>query len=363
MEIPLPGANELDILIVIDNSPAMAGHTARVSTAALTLGSILTTLEGGVPQLHLGVITTDLGTRGGPEIDVTGPGGCSTNGGMGTLTTSGAAVTGKYISDIRQSDGSRTRNYTGGLEQTIENMIHVGTNGCAYAQPLEAAKRALNNNAANAGFLRERAYLLVVFVSASDDCSFTTSDFLMNATTTDTSRCQTNTAGLASVESFAQFVKSLKTDPSKVLVVGLDGPIPADPNCAATPATRLRAFLGQFPNRNDEASLCGSQPGDAFTLLAQLQKTTLGIPCWSVPLADLDPVAPGLQSECAAELQTPTDTIVMPRCAPGLSKACYSIVEEPQGCSESGLSTKLDHFDAYRGLGAKAVIECIAKDP
>jgi hypothetical protein len=81
-----------------------------------------------------------------------------------------------------------------------------------------------------------------------------------------------------------------------------------------------------------------------------------------VPLADRDPVAPGLQAECAAELETPTNTIVMPRCAPGLSKACYSIVEDEQACTETRLSAKLDHYDDYRGLGAKAVIECAAAE-
>ncbi|MBA3459609.1 MAG: hypothetical protein H0T46_06595 [Deltaproteobacteria bacterium] len=358
MELPLPPTNELDILIVVDNSPAMGSHGARVATAGTVLGDVLQTLQGGVPDLRVGVVTTDLGTRGGAVIGVTGQGGCSTNGDMGLLTTSGAPVTGAFLSDAPQRDGSRTRNYTGGLSQAIAKMMDVGSGGCAYVEPLEAAKRAL---ATNAGFVRERAHLMFLVVTANDDCSFMSSDFLAGASTADTSRCQTNAAGLTSVESYAQALKALKSDPGKVLVASLDGEWPGNPGCTVAPAPRLRSFLMQFPNRNGYGAFCGAAD-NAFGVLALLPKRTLGIPCWPVPLADLDPIAPGLQAECAAELQTPDVTIVIGRCSPGSTEPCYSIVEEA-GCDGSGLTTQLEHIDVFRGSNGKAVIECVAEEP
>ena len=41
----------------------------------------------------------------------------------------------------------------------------LGAGGCGFEQHIEAAKRALNNNPANAGFLRPNAYLAIIFIA------------------------------------------------------------------------------------------------------------------------------------------------------------------------------------------------------
>jgi hypothetical protein len=199
--------------------------------------------------------------------------------------------------------------------------------------------------------LREDAYLYVVYLSAGDDCSFDAAAFLDGASTGDTSRCQT-TSGLLVAAGFAADLKTLKPDPSKVLVAAITG--------AATPP-RFHALAAQFPNRATESTLDAQSPSDAFVLLAQLVKTTLGETCWNSPLADLDPAAPGVQPECTGQLHTTTDDFSMQRCAPGLTTICYSIVEDPQSCPDTNLRVALDHTDDYRVAGNTAIIECLVE--
>jgi len=352
MEIPLSGPSPLDVLFVIDDSPAMAGKTERVAAHMDAFAAVMTSLVYA-PDLHVGVITTDLGTSNatslGTPIGAVGQGGCAGSGKAGNLVLNGAPVQGTYLADAPDEAGHQ-KNYTGDLGAALRQMANVGSGGCAYARPLEAARRALANNPANTGFLRPDAYLVVVHITAVDDCSFSGSTFLDGATTTDTSRCQIT--ALASTETFATQLKATKTDPSKVLALEV--------TAGASP--RLHAFAAAFPNRSAETSLLDSDPSLAFSLIAQLQKVTLGLPCWEVPLADVDAAAPGLQAECTAELSAKGESIALKRCAPGLGAPCYAIVEE-SACEQSGLSTKIEHVDGYRGLPATATIECLSEAP
>jgi len=51
---------------------------------------------------------------------------------------------------------------------------------CVFSQPLEAMHRALDNNPANFGFLRENAYLAVFFMVIHDDCSARDPNYLFD---------------------------------------------------------------------------------------------------------------------------------------------------------------------------------------
>lgn len=354
MEIPIGGTNQIDVLFVIDNSPAMAGKTERVAAHMTAFADVMATLVGGVPDLHVGVITADLGTTGsdgttGAAIGTAGQGGCAGTGDRGVLRVGTAPIVGHYLSDAPVETG-RQRNYTGELAPALVAMADVGTSGCAYARPLEATTRALAlGHLDNTGFLRESAYLAVIHISASDDCSFSAASFLAGATTTDTTRCQG--AGLVDASALASALRAKKSDPTKILVAEV----------TAASAPRLHAFASAFPNRSTETSLLDGDPGLPFVLIAQLQKVTLGVACWDAPLADLDPVAPGLQAECAAQIHTPIDDFAMKPCAPGLDTACFQIVENPVACTTTHLSTNLSHIDSYRGMGASAVIECLVE--
>jgi hypothetical protein len=353
---------DLDVLFVIDNSPAMTDKQRNLTNSFLNFLDVLATADDGLPNLHLGVVSSDLGTKGaldaqpGPAIG-TGPGACSGNGLAGVLQTNGTTlVTGPYISDVMASDGTRTTNYVGSLASAFAAIATVGSDGCGFEQHLEAAKRALNNNPSNAGFMRPDALLALVFVQDEDDCSLAHSSLLdvdtsvlgplqsfrcnrfghtcaqggatpddMNAVGPK-SGCSSNEASayLTHVADYVSFFKGLKDDPMQVIVAGIAGPpspyevelrvpdggttaIPAVTHACtyagatapevADPAVRLGQFLGQFPNRNTFSTVCAQDLSGALTQAAQLITTVMGSMCVDRPI-DLDNSTPGPQVDC-----------------------------------------------------------------
>ncbi|HPH70662.1 MAG TPA: hypothetical protein PLF40_33150, partial [Kofleriaceae bacterium] len=107
----LPAAmnRDLDILFVVDNSDSMqAAQTSLIANFQQFI-SVIKSVEGGLPNLHIGVATTDMGTRNGGSV-----GGCVASGDNGGLKTGGLAFTGgvNYISDVADpATGARIINY------------------------------------------------------------------------------------------------------------------------------------------------------------------------------------------------------------------------------------------------------------
>src|SRR5688572_6326890 len=100
----------LDILFVIDDSPSMNDKQAALAAAFPRMIDVLAQLDGGLPNLHIGVVTSDMGTSASgslpsPAIGVLGQGGCSGRGDDGRLQMI-AGMTGTYLSDIA-SNGTR----------------------------------------------------------------------------------------------------------------------------------------------------------------------------------------------------------------------------------------------------------------
>jgi hypothetical protein len=217
--VPQSMDRALDLLFVIEN----ASHSMSPAQQILAdqFPAITTNLRnaiGGLPDLHLGVVTSDLGT-GSYLIGTCQPGGDD-----GALQTGGCAnPTGgaPYLIDVaprgcdvtREANNTcpahdcaqshcaheptttlvidsltscpRCRNYTGEtLEEAFVCLADVGTQGCTFSQPLEALHRALDpDHPANSGFLRERAYLAAVLVSDEDDCSASDPQLFDNSAT------------------------------------------------------------------------------------------------------------------------------------------------------------------------------------
>jgi len=263
-DIPVTVNRDIDILFVIDDSPSMLDKQTNLKNNFPSFIDVLNTIQGGLPNVHLGVVTSDVGTSAedgtmAATIGSTGMGGCSGMGKMGNLQTNGTTlVSGAYISDIKAADGSRSVNYTGKLEDAFSAIASVGAGGCGFEQHLEAAKRALSNNAANSGFLRQSAYLALIFIQDEDDCSLAKSTLLGGDTATlgplQSFRCNRfghvceingsnptemnmtgnkgtcNSAEAMSggdevkVSDYVTFFKGLKTDPNNVIVAAIAGP-------------------------------------------------------------------------------------------------------------------------------------------
>jgi hypothetical protein len=193
----------VDILFVIDNSESMADEQAMLQGHFPALLTVLRNMQGGLPNLHFGVTSTDLGTS--PyQIPSCGPGGDAGNLLTGSCTNPALVP---YIVDVAPSgceitqdasgcsahtcsqahcahepsthfviDGNncpRCRNYAGeSLEDVYSCLTSLGIWGCDFEQPLEAMVQALDSaNTHNAGFLRDNALLAVVFITDEDDCS------------------------------------------------------------------------------------------------------------------------------------------------------------------------------------------------
>lgn len=155
--------NQIDVLFVVDDAPSMSVKLATLRAALPQLASRLDAYAAGglSVSLHVGVVTADLGAGPAalPQF------GCRP-GGDGAVLRATAGV--RFI-DVDQVTGN---NNVGDVPAALAALMDVGTSGCEFRHPLEAAYRALHDQIPdNAGFLRPEALLSVVFVSDADDCS------------------------------------------------------------------------------------------------------------------------------------------------------------------------------------------------
>jgi hypothetical protein len=222
---------DVDILFVIDNSISMAEEQTALLAQFEDLMSVLEEISGGLPNIHVGVTSTDLGTA---PYNL---GGCTIqNGDNGKLLTGSCVnpVNQNYIVDIEPKgcviekndtdacvsddcaqancdqnafmDGEgnptepsglllytdskgcpRCRNYNNqSLNEVFSCIGDLGVTGCGFEQTLEAMDRAIyNTSGLNDGFLRDSAYLSIFFISDEDDCSAESNGSIFNDINTD----------------------------------------------------------------------------------------------------------------------------------------------------------------------------------
>lgn len=396
-DIPVTVNRNIDILFVIDDSGSMADKQNNLASNFPNFVNVLNTIEGGLPDVHIGVVSSDMGTKGldgapGPGVGTVGQGGCANSGDDGRLQTSGAPLSmgSTFISDIKQTDGSRLRNYTGDLAQVFGQMARVGATGCGFEQHLHSMQRSLQNTTANPGFLRPDAFLAVIFIADEDDCSMQSASLLaagdtgplgplqsfrctqfgvtcaVGGQTTDQMKAlgvkdqcspNDNSQYLAKVSGFVSYLKTLKTDPSKVIVAGIMGTTepfavetrqingqnqvalahsctyqsPTGPQ-VADPPIRIKFFLDQFPNRSTFTTICQPDLSGGLQQIAQLLKTALGNPCIEGKLAE--PIDCSV-SDVTNYLKPNQSEKVLPQCDASASvKPCWRITKDAMKCPE-----------------------------
>ena len=302
-QIPMAVNRQLDLLFVIDSSPAMAPYADTVRTNLGRFVDVLRNQPAGFPDLRLGVVTTDLADDGRLR---------------GTT-----GLTGNFIVDTIAADGTRLHNYAGELSDVLARMTDVGTAG-GPAQPLVAARRALENPM-NRSFLRDNAYTAIYWITATD-------------------AADTDLVG------YEQFFKQLHVDPSKVIVAGVLGD-----------GSRMPAFLDRFPNRSARASIAALDWTSVFEIITQTYKTTLGSPCIEGPLLDVDPVMPGPQYECAAWIDYEIGGAVLRPCDGTLTGSCWKIVEDKQTCIGESALLKIEQLPQDLPGQAMLNLECLSR--
>jgi hypothetical protein len=166
---------EVDILVMIDNSPEMTEMQEKLYAQ---LPSFIQTLQNlpVPPSLHLAVVSSDMGAPGDSTASIS----CTARGDQGEFQ---AAPRGTCLNTTLSagatfiSDADMMPNYTDPLVSVVQCIALLGDKGCGFEHQLASIDRALGADglgpapSQNAGFLRPEAALVILMLTNEDDCS------------------------------------------------------------------------------------------------------------------------------------------------------------------------------------------------
>jgi len=244
---PGPGQG-VDILVVVDNSGSMSAEQEILKNAFPALIRALLDppvdpetgqrVHEPIRDLHLGVISTDLGTAG---FNVQT---CEDNLLVGDdailqHAPNGAGCGASYplYLDYSVADGAPPD--LTAMEAITDDfgcIAALGTSGCGFEQQLEAARRALLVQAEpggpNDGFLRADTIVVILFITDEEDCSAQdpTMFDISSLTYGVNLRCYYEKSKLFPVSRYAADFRSLRSNPDDV-VVGMIVGVPPIPGC------------------------------------------------------------------------------------------------------------------------------------
>jgi MYXO-CTERM domain-containing protein len=163
----------LDILFMIDNSSSMSTTQAKLLAQDPSFMKVLQGFPNGLPNIHVAVISSDLGAQTDTAIGCTptGDSGVFQSTPRGTCTSTTLSSGATFISNV-----GGDANYTGKLEDVFSCIAYLGSQGCGFEHQLAAVARALGADGMpaptqNAGFLRPDAELAIILLTNEDDCS------------------------------------------------------------------------------------------------------------------------------------------------------------------------------------------------
>jgi hypothetical protein len=257
---PPPPVRDVDILFMVDNSGSMAEEQASLAAQLPRLVQVLTsgdrTGDGPTPDdftpirdLHLGVVTSDMGVGG-----FTVPS-CSASpafGDDGVLRTQGnpsdPTCMATYPSFLAYVPGAAMET-PGEFGARFGCVAVAGTTGCGFEQQLEATLKALTPSTSsvrfragttghadglNAGFLRPESLLVAVLFTDEEDCSVQPAfeDLFNSASTTFegplTLRCFLYKAPQQPVSRYIDGLRALRPGRPDLLIVAAIAGVPVD---------------------------------------------------------------------------------------------------------------------------------------
>jgi alpha-tubulin suppressor-like RCC1 family protein len=345
-----PPTRNFDFLFLVDNSTQMEPSQAALTAAFPRLVSGLQALPGGLPNIQVAVISSDMGTGVAvPGCTATGNGGAFQYAARAPCTNTTLTAGARFIRNV----GGQA-NYTGALGDVFGCIATLGSMGCGYEQQLSSVSRALGADgmpppATNQGFLRADADLVVVMVTNEDDCSVhggAPSPLFAASTTIDTiespvgpllsfrcnefghlcdegppqrrgnlsqtktyTNCRSNEHSLylRSVASFVRQLKALKPFPDRQIVVAAIGGVPQAAPAGAIPYSvswrEPPTSDSPWPYVNPACGVRTGTYGDPGVRLAELTKQfgANGILA-SMCDADYGPVMDAIVQRVAARL-------------------------------------------------------------
>lgn len=157
---------KLDLLFMIDDSASMAEEQANLARNFPRLMDELEKLPTGFPDLHLGVVSSDLGAGSGYRLV------CSKEMGDRGVMLGGPDCGLDGARYLVSENGGTRNNFSGDISEVFSCMASLGTQGCGFEHQLQSVRMALSGFVSeNAGFLRPDAHLAVVYITDEDDCS------------------------------------------------------------------------------------------------------------------------------------------------------------------------------------------------
>jgi hypothetical protein len=237
----------VDVLVVMDNSLSMAEEQDDLSKKfshliSAILGPAVDPMTGlplhtPVTDLHIGVLSTDMGT-GGYSVET-----CSDpiDGDNGELQhTASSALAGcddAYPTYLSYASAEPDPDAIAWMSGAFECIVLLGIDGCGFEQHLKSMEKGLvdQRDAYNAGFLRDHSVLVVLFVTDEEDCSIAPGcDHIFDATDSSLGhlnlRCFRHPELITPVEHYIDVLRSLRSDPED-LVVGFIVGVPQVPEC------------------------------------------------------------------------------------------------------------------------------------
>jgi hypothetical protein len=166
---------DLDLLFVIDNSLSMERLQAKMQARLPDfIDSLKTMVAGGLPDLHLAIVSSSLGAGAFgdvPGCQPTPPG--DDHGAFIHLPACTALKPGATF--ITASADGAKNNFTGDLTALFTCMASLGDHGCGFESqllsPMMALQQSLRENDPNFGFLRPDAFFALVMLTNEDDSS------------------------------------------------------------------------------------------------------------------------------------------------------------------------------------------------
>lgn len=361
---------DIDILFMIDTSQSMTPLQTKLATNFPAFMNVLKALPGGLPNVHVGIVSSDMGA--GQE---TGVQGCRPGGDAGSLQTAPRApcmASGLMPGQSFIQSVNGMQNFTGDIADVFSCMARLGDAGCGFEHQFASVLKALEGNTQ---FLRPNAYLSIILITNEDDCSAPADTDLFNPMSrlvgdalgplasfrcnqyghlcggmqppramAELNNCVSAEDGrLMRVSEAIARTKALKADPMKILVAAIAGPVspyrvnmvPAggaggimedQPQVAHScttpppmpgaqpeygdPSIRIKQWIDAFPN-GIFLPICQESFAPALQNIAMKISQVIGPKCINGPFLDKDPVAAGTQYDCRVADRAPNPSGVL----------------------------------------------------
>jgi len=278
--VPIQNVDKVDLLFVIDDSQSMKQEQELLRRELPALIRALATgkrRDGSsfspVKDLHLGVVSTDLGTPGVQSFFT----GCDALGEQGALLTRAAPDS----TCAAQTGGPAFLSFQSGVDDPervaadFQCIAMLGTDGCGLEQQLESMLRAVTPSSdlsrrfwgpagmvepgqadtVNAGFLRpagtEPSLVAVILVTDEEDCSAANpAHFDPTFDGAPNLRCFENRANLHAIKRYVEGLRALRPGQEDLVlysaIAGVPTDLVSDEVLAALDPERPEAFTAHY---------------------------------------------------------------------------------------------------------------------